>query len=444
MINYNYNRNDIRHGIVHFGVGNFHRAHLEYYTNLLLENPDQQQWGVFGAMIMPSDGVLYKALKEDDGVYNLTTCAPDGENITYRIGSLINLAWGEEDPQAIISAIANPLIKIISLTITEGGYSVDLDSPKSVFWYITEGLKQRMAKNLPISILSCDNLQHNGDTAKNAFMSYFTAKSPDLARWAIDNVSFPNSMVDRITPATKSGKITDVRCEDFIQWVIEDNFKAGRPAWDKVGAQFTSDVAPYENMKLSLLNGAHSLLCYGAYLEGFRKVDEVMSDNRYKTLVRNFMDLDVTPFVPAPEGINLDVYKDTLIRRFANPAISDQVSRLCADGLARFAVYIVPTLKLMFNKGKDTIRLAFHFANYYKYLIRAVTESGESINIEEPHMTAEDKAIISGGDMREFFKLSPYKNVDFLSQKEFICNFERFVSLSVSEGLEIILNRKTK
>ena len=301
-----------------------------------------------------------------------------------------------------------------------------------------------MAKNLPISILSCDNLQHNGDTAKKAFMSYFTAKSPDLARWAIDNVSFPNSMVDRITPATKSGKITDVRCEDFIQWVIEDNFKAGRPAWDKVGDQFTSDVAPYENMKLSLLNGAHSLLCYGAYLEGFRKVDEVMSDNRYKTLVRNFMDLDVTPFVPAPEGINLDVYKDTLIRRFANPAISDQVSRLCADGLARFAVYIVPTLKLMFNKGKDTIRLAFHFANYYKYLIRAVTESGESINIEEPHMTAEDKAIISGGDMREFFKLSPYKNVDFLSQKEFICNFERFVSLSVSEGLEIILNRKTK
>ena len=444
MINYNYNRNDIRHGIVHFGVGNFHRAHLEYYTNLLLENPDQQQWGVFGAMIMPSDGVLYKALKEDDGVYNLTTCAPDGENITYRIGSLINLAWGEEDPQAIISAIADPLIKIISLTITEGGYSVDLDSPKSVFWYITEGLKQRMAKNLPISILSCDNLQHNGDTAKKAFMSYFTAKSPDLARWAIDNVSFPNSMVDRITPATKSGKITDVRCEDFIQWVIEDNFKAGRPAWDKVGAQFTSDVAPYENMKLSLLNGAHSLLCYGAYLEGFRKVDEVMSDNRYKTLVRNFMDLDVTPFVPAPEGINLDVYKDTLIRRFANPAISDQVYRLCADGLARFAVYIVPTLKLMFNKGKDTIRLAFHFANYYKYLIRAVTESGESINIEEPHMTAEDKAIISGGDMREFFKLSPYKNVDFLSQKEFICNFERFVSLSVSEGLEIILNRKTK
>ncbi len=444
MINYNYNRNDIRHGIVHFGVGNFHRAHLEYYTNLLLENPDQQQWGVFGAMIMPSDGVLYKALKEDDGVYNLTTCAPDGENITYRIGSLINLAWGEEDPQAIISAIADPLIKIISLTITEGGYSVDLDSPKSVFWYITEGLKQRMAKNLPISILSCDNLQHNGDTAKKAFMSYFTAKNPDLARWAIDNVSFPNSMVDRITPATKSGKITDVRCEDFIQWVIEDNFKAGRPAWDKVGAQFTSDVAPYENMKLSLLNGAHSLLCYGAYLEGFRKVDEVMSDNRYKSLVRNFMDLDVTPFVPAPEGINLDVYKDTLIRRFANPAISDQVSRLCADGLARFAVYIVPTLKLMFNKGKDTIRLAFHFANYYKYLIRAVTESGESINIEEPHMTAEDKAIISGGDMREFFKLSPYKNVDFLSQKEFICNFERFVSLSVSEGLEIILNRKTK
>ena len=282
MIKFNYDRSEVRYGILHFGVGNFHRAHLEYYTNLLLHDSDQKQWGVFGAMIMPSDKTLYHALKEDGGIYDLTTCAPNGGNVTYRIGSLVDLAWGEEDPDAIISAIANAQVKIISLTITEGGYNVDFDAPKSVFWYITEGLKKRMKDNLPITILSCDNLQHNGNTAKQAFLSYFTAKCPELAEWATENVSFPNSMVDRITPATKSGKITDVRCEDFVQWVIEDNFKAGRPSWDRVGVQFTDDVAPYENMKLSLLNGSHSLLCYGAYLEGYRKVDDVMADSRYQ------------------------------------------------------------------------------------------------------------------------------------------------------------------
>lgn len=438
MTTFNYNRNDVHYGIVHFGVGNFHRAHLEYYTNLLMEDKDQQQWGVFGAMIMPSDQTLYKALKEDDGIYNLTTCAPDGENMTYQIGSLVKLAWGEEDPEAIISAIADAQVKIISLTITEGGYKVNFDSSKSVFWYVTEGLKRRMKQNLPITILSCDNLQHNGNTAREAFLSYFRAKCPELAEWAIENVSFPNSMVDRITPATKSGKVTDVRCEDFVQWVIEDDFKAGRPSWDRVGVQFTDDVSPYENMKLSLLNGSHSLLCYGAYLEGFRKVDDVMSDSRYKQLVRDFMDLDVTPFVPAPEGIDLNEYKDTLIKRFANPAISDQVARLCADGLARFAVYIVPTLKLMFLNGKDTSRLAFHFANYYKYLVRAVTESGESIYIDEPHMTQEDREIIDRGDMMEFLNLSPFKGIDFISQSKFIEKFKHFVSLSVSEGLSIL------
>ena len=341
---YNYDRTGVKAGIVHFGVGNFHRAHLEYYTNLLLEDPSQRQWGVFGAMIMPSDGKLYNALKEDAGVYDLTVCAPSGDRTIYRIGSLVELCWGEEDPERIIRQVGSEETAIITLTITEGGYKVNPDQEWSVFRYVAEGLRLRMAKGLPVTILSCDNLQHNGDTARKAFMSYFESLYPDVALWARENVTFPNSMVDRITPATKSGKITDVCCEDFIQWVVEDKFIAGRPRWEDVGVQFTDDVTPYENMKLSLLNASHTLLSYPSYLEGFRKVDAVLADERYRRLIRDFMDKDVTPYVPAPLGVDLQDYKDTLIRRFSNAAISDQVSRLCGDGAAKFEVYVVPNL----------------------------------------------------------------------------------------------------
>lgn len=165
MKTFNYNRAEIKAGIVHFGVGNFHRAHLEAYTNLLLEDPSQRCWGVFGAMIMPTDGVLFNALKKDDGIYQLTTCSPSGEQDSMLIGSLVELAWGEIDSEPIIAKIASEEIKIISLTITEGGYKVDFNQSRSVFWYVAEGLKRRMEKDLPITILSCDNMQMNGNAA---------------------------------------------------------------------------------------------------------------------------------------------------------------------------------------------------------------------------------------------------------------------------------------
>ena len=147
MKTFNYNRAEIKAGIVHFGVGNFHRAHLEAYTNLLLEDPSQRCWGVFGAMIMPTDGVLFNALKKDDGIYQLTTCSPSGEQDSMLIGSLVELAWGEIDSEPIIAKIASEEIKIISLTITEGGYKVDFNQSRSVFWYVAEGLKRRMEKD---------------------------------------------------------------------------------------------------------------------------------------------------------------------------------------------------------------------------------------------------------------------------------------------------------
>ncbi len=464
-----YDRNTVSAGIVHFGVGNFHRAHLQYYNNLLLKHQDQKNWGVFGAMIMPADGPLYSALKEDAGIYDLTVCYPSGERKSYRIGSLIGLCWGEEDPEPIISQIASPDTKIITLTITEGGYVVNSDTgtgsssnfssgsdsdsdsdtssyskshfQKTVFWYVAEGLKRRMAAGLPITILSCDNLQHNGDTAAKAFLSYFEARYPEISAWAGENVSFPNSMVDRITPATNSGKITDVYCEDFIQWVVEDNFIAGRPAWERVGVQFTNDVTPYENMKLSLLNASHSLLCYPAYLEGFKKVDVVLADSRYRALIKDFMDLDVTPFVPVPAGVDIEEYKETLLIRFSNAAVSDQVSRLCGDGIAKFAVYIVPILRKMLAGGKDTIRLAFLLASYYKYLKFARTESGEKIDIYEPHLTAQDKKILGGESTLGFFDLSPFAELNLRNYPSFVDQYKYFVEHSVAVDLATVFGK---
>lgn len=434
-----YDRRDIRPGIVHFGVGNFHRAHLEYYTNKLLEDPSQHGWGVFGAMIMPSDEKLYRALKEDDGIYDLTTCSPGGDRTIYRIGSLVGLAFGIENPQAIIDRIASPETRIITLTITEGGYKFVPGQKYNVFRYVAEGLLRRMDAGLPVTILSCDNLQHNGDTAAAAFSEYFASEYPSLAAWAADNVAYPNSMVDRITPATKSGKITDVCCEDFIQWVVEDRFAAGRPKWENVGVQFTCDVTPYENMKLSLLNASHSLLCYPAYMEGFRKVHDVLADSRYRWLIRTFMDVDVTPYVPVPDGIDLREYKDMLMKRFSNAAISDQVSRLCGDGIAKLAVYIVPTLKKMLRDSRDISRMAFLVASYAKYLMSGRTEAGEEIDIFEPHMAGDDIHIVSSGEPGTFLGLSPFRGLDLGMDARFREKYDMFYRSSVGEGLEILL-----
>lgn len=439
MKTFNYNRAEIKAGIVHFGVGNFHRAHLEAYTNLLLEDPSQRCWGVFGAMIMPTDGVLFNALKKDDGIYQLTTCSPSGEQDSMLIGSLVELAWGEIDSEPIIAKLASEEIKIISLTITEGGYKVDFNQSRSVFWYVAEGLKRRMEKDLPITILSCDNMQMNGNAARCAFMSYFEAKYPEVAAWAKKKVTFPNSMVDRITPVTKPGKVTDVCCEDFIQWVIEDNFIAGRPAWEKVGVTFTHDVTPYEIMKLSLLNASHTLLSYPAYMEGFRKVDAVMADERYRAMIKLFMNRDVTPYVPVPEDVDLEAYKDQLIERFSNKAISDQVSRLCGDGIAKFAVYVVPILKQMLQDGKDISIEAFLIAVYCKYLIGARTESGENIAISEPHITPADRKLISGGSPAEFLKISPFVSLGLDKYPVFMEKYEQFYAMQVAEGLKVLL-----
>lgn len=468
---YQYDSKGIQSGILHIGVGNFHRAHQQFYTNELLKHEDQQHWGICGVCLLPSDEKIVTNLRSQDLDYTLTICGRDGKDEIYSIGSLTELIWGVEDPKAVINKIADPAIKIITLTITEGGYNLDKEtnafnlndekikhdldnpnSPTSVFGFVAEGLRKRKADGSgSITILSCDNLQHNGNTAKRAFTTFIEAQDKELAEWVKTNVTFPNSMVDRITPATtpedvirlneKSGTEdkAPVYCEDFTQWVIEDQFIAGRPAWEKVGVEFTQDVTAFENMKLSLLNASHTLLSYPSFLKGYRKVDEAMQDQDIIKLVRNFMDIDITPYVPAPENTDLEKYKQTLIERFSNHSVSDQVSRLCFDGISKFPVYILPNLTKMIGDDKDLIRIAFLFAAYRHYLKYKVDDKGHSYEVAEPWITENDEKLISSDDPIDFLQVSAFKSIDLSSSKKFTELYINFAKNIKNEGVTIVL-----
>lgn len=471
MIYYNYDVSKIRTGILHIGVGNFHRAHQQFYTNMLLNEEGQGDWGICGVCLLPSDEKIVKNLRAQNLQYSLTVCGRNGKDEVYKIGSLKELIWGIEDAEAVIAKIADPSIKIITLTITEGGYNLDKETgefilgdekiqhdlknpshPETVFGFVAEGLRQRKTQSgAALTLLSCDNLQHNGNTAKRAFTSFIEAQDAQLAAWVKENVTFPNSMVDRITPATTPEDIerlnkrngTDDRapvyCEDFTQWVIEDNFIAGRPAWERVGVEFTNDVTAFENMKLSLLNASHTLLSYPAFLMGYRKVDQAMEDENLVKFIRDFMDTDITPFVPAPENTDLEKYKQTLIERFANHSVSDQVSRLCFDGISKFPVYIVPNLDKMIKGAKDLTRPAFLIASYRHYLKYKTDDQGNTFETTEPWITETDKTLITSENPQDFLELSAFKGVQLKTSEQFITLYNSFVEDIKNSGTASVL-----
>lgn len=479
LVSFNYNRDQVTTGILHIGVGNFHRAHQAFYTNKLLEDPSQKEWGICGLSLLPSDEKIVKALRRQDNIYTVTVCERKGEDKAYSIGSLVDLIWSVENPEAAIKKFADKNVKIISCTITEGGYNIDRSTgefilsnenvqhdlaipskPITVFGYVAEGLRARMKNGAgPVTFLTCDNLQHNGDTAKRVFTSFITAQDKELAAWVGQNVTFPNSMVDRITPATtpedvkrlnkKNGTRDEapVYCEDFTQWVIEDNFIAGRPAWEQVGVEFTNDVTDFENMKLSLLNASHIMLAFPAFLSGYRKADDAMHDPRFKQLLVDFMDIDITPYVSAPENTDLKLYKQTLIERFSNRSVSDQLSRLCFDGAAKYPVYVMPNLIKMINDNADMTRVAFSIASYRHYLKYRVDDKGVPFDINDPWLTMEDIQMIESNNPLDFLSLSAFKSIDLKSASTFVETYLKMVNGLKSKGvlplLETIVNKST-
>jgi mannitol 2-dehydrogenase len=462
-----YNRDKVTTSIVHIGVGNFHRSHEAYYTNELMERYGILDCGICGIGLLDYDRRIYNILKDQDGLYTLVTKELDGSLSTKVIGSIVEYIFAPENPVAVIEKMASPDIKIVSLTITEGGYNLneatgEFDfsnpvivrdmknpmSPKTVFGYLAQAMKLRMQRGIGgCTIQSCDNIQGNGDVAKKSLLNYVEKAEPELLPWIEKNISFPNAMVDRITPVTVATDILKLKeeflvddqwpvvCEPFIQWVIEDNFAAGRPEWEKVGAQFVENVVPYENMKLRLLNAGHSVLGMLGALHGYKTIDEAACDEDFSYFLKAFMDKEVSPTLGDLGGINLEKYKLSLIERFQNIYIKDLISRICLESSAKIPIFLLPTIKSQLQNGGNIERAAFVVAAWCKYN-DGVDENGNSYAIEDA-MSNEliRAAALSHQNPVRFLEIEPIFG-DMVNNRAFV---DAFVS-----SLEMLRSKKVK
>jgi mannitol 2-dehydrogenase len=349
-----YERGSVTVGIAHIGAGHFHRAHQAAYINLLLQQGLAHEWGICGVGVMPADWTMRDVLNDQDGLYTLILENPDGSRDAQVIGSIIDYRYAPDDPESALEVLAVPSTRIISLTITEGGYR-DPDGP--AFTLITQALARRRDRGIPApTIVSCDNIENNGEVARRTVLASAERIDPKLAEWVAKHSRFPSSMVDRITPATTLEMAAEVRrdfgvndrwpvvAEPFSAWVLEDKFADGRPPLEQAGVLLVDDVRPYELMKLRLLNAGHQCLAYFAHLCGFEFVHEAARDPLFAKFLLSYFDTEAIPTLPPVPGIDLHDYSRTLIERFANPAVRDTVARLCAYSSDRIPKWLYPVI----------------------------------------------------------------------------------------------------
>lgn len=390
-----YDRSEISVGIVHFGVGGFHRAHQAMYLDRLLENGQAKEWGICGVGVLPGDRKMAQVMADQDCLYTLIAMNPDGSRDARVIGSIVDYKFAPDDPEAVVELIAAPSTRIVSLTITEGGYAIDDAGPDSVFELVTAALARRQERGLPSpTIVSCDNIEGNGDVARKAFTDYAQRTRPELVEWMNANTLFPNSMVDRITPVTTPDVIEGlaaefgvedqwpVAAEPFTAWVLDDHFSDGRPAYQDVGVLLVDDVTPYELMKLRLLNAGHQALCYFAYLAGYRLVADAAGDPLFAEFLRDYMDSEATPTLKPVPGIDLPEFKATAIERFANPSVRDTIVRLCFGSSDRIPQWLLPVVRENLASGAPIRLSAAVVASWARYA-EGVDEQGDPIDVQD-------------------------------------------------------------
>ncbi len=405
-----YDRAQVTVSVVHLGVGNFHRSHQAVYLDRVLASGDLS-WGICGVGLLPSDEPLASALSSQDGLYTLVTVDPDGGMDTQVVGSLVDYLFAPDDRQRVLDRMASPEVRIVSLTITEGGYGVDDTTgaftpddpmvsadltgdglPSSALGFVVEALRLRRERQVaPFTVVSCDNLQSNGQVTRTAVTGFAQARDPELAAWIEASVAFPSSMVDRITPVTTEATRALVaetlgvedRCpvlsESYLQWVLEDEFPLGRPELGQVGVQLVDDVVPYELMKLRLLNGSHQVMSYLGLLAGYEWVHEVCRDPAFVGFVRRYMQHEARPTLQPVPGIDLDDYCDQLVTRFASKAVRDTLQRQVVDGSQRLAKFLVPVLRDQLRDGGDIICCATVLAGWSLHLQRHLAPDGEPL-----------------------------------------------------------------
>ena len=394
-----YDRRQVTTGIVHIGVGNFHRSHQAMYLDTLMNNGAALDWGICGIGLQPSNRRIRDVLAAQDGLYTLVLRHGDGTWDPRVIGSITEFLFAPDDPGAAIEKIAAPATRIVSLTITEGGYNLDdvtgeFNSsdpsvladlqpgavPRTVFGMVAEALARRRARGIPaFTILSCDNIPGNGHVSQRAFTAFARLRDPGLADWMTRHVRFPNCMVDRITPVTTDADRAElsrrfgvddqwpVLCEPFTQWVLEDDFPGGRPPLEDAGVQLVSDVEPYELMKLRLLNASHQALCYAGHLVGYRLVHEVATDPLFAGFLLDYMTREAIPTLRPVPGVDVGRYANQLIERFSNPEVGDTLARLCTDGSDRIPKFLLPVIRGQLAAGRPFTRSAAVVASWARY-----------------------------------------------------------------------------
>ena len=426
----------VRGGIVHLGLGGFHRAHMARYTHALM-NLDRQNlgWGITGAGLMPADARIVQALAPQDWLYTLVERDIDTETVRI-IGSLASVIHAALEPETLLAAIDRPETRIVSLTVTEHGYCLsaatkrldlshtaiaadiaDPAHPRSAIGIIVEAYRRRMAAGgKPFTAMSCDNIQHNGHVLKQAVRDLAEARDPALAAWIATHGRFPSTMVDRITPVTQPDDIADlaqrhgiadawpVFSETFTQWVIEDDFADGRPDWDLVGAQFVADVAPYEFMKLRLLNASHLAISGPGRLIGYTYIDETMRDPDISAYMAALMDRETGPTLMPVPGVDIAAYKRKLIERFANPNIRDTVERVNTDAALN---YLLDPVRDRLARGQSINLLAFAVAAWLRR-VRGEDEAGAPIDVRHPLADLlSQRALEGGADPMPLLRIAP-------------------------------------
>ncbi len=406
-----YDPSELKQHTVHLGVGGFHRAHQAEYLDDLLHLPDTERWGECGLGVLTSDDRMREALTGQDYLYTVVERSAEAQHARV-IGSMTGYVYAREDCEAAIQKMAAPETRIVSLTITEGGYFIDEGTrefvadhpaiqqdlrdaahPATSIGLIAAALdRRRLLGAAPFTVMSCDNLQGNGEVIRRVLLAFAGLANPALQEWIAKNVAFPNSMVDRITPATTKADIAflaerfgiedawPVVCEPFRQWVIEDHFCDGRPAWERVGVEIVQDVAPYEIMKMRLLNGSHVAMAYLGALAGLTYVHEILQNEIFAAFIEGFME-EVTPIVPQIPGVSVTDYKAKLMERFANPTINDQVTRICSEGSAKIPKWLLPSITDLMDASRPTPLTTLVVASWVFYFQQGRDERGRPLEL---------------------------------------------------------------
>lgn len=407
-----YERSDMSVGIVHFGVGGFHRAHQAMVIDGLMNQGEALDWGICGVGVLPADRAMRDALLGQDGRYTLVLKHPDGTREARSIGSIVDYLFAPDDPDAVVERMSDPAVRIVSLTITEGGYNTDQvtglfddanpdvqadlhdgAAPRTVFGLVTEALRRRRERGIePFTVMSCDNIQGNGGVASRAFSRFARLKDEELGAWIAENVAFPNSMVDRITPVTTDDDrrmIADefgvqdawpVVAEPFFQWVLEDRFPGGRPPFEHAGVQVVADVEPYELMKLRLLNVGHQGIAYFGRLSGYTYAHEASRDPLIVDLLRRYWRDEARPTLRPVPGVDLDEYTESLLERFSNEYVLDTLARLCAESSDRIPKWLLPVVRDQLAAGRGVHRSAAIVASWARYA-EGIDEHGRPIEV---------------------------------------------------------------